>query len=87
MRIIGPLKRKQGLPPLLSDDGKDRSVLESLKVNRTLEFNASTMKGGKEMVTCLLTMETFHRNVSKVERTLESDALNELDDLRGVISH
>lgn len=60
MGVVGPLKRKENLSPLLTDDDGERSVLESFKVDRLLNLNTTLMKGGVEMVTCLLTMETLH---------------------------
>lgn len=46
MVVVGPLKRKQGLPSSLSTDGGEKSALESSMVYMMLDLNAPTMEGG-----------------------------------------
>lgn len=36
--VIGLLKRKESIPPLLTDDGEEMSILEYRKVDRTLDL-------------------------------------------------
>lgn len=60
MAIISPLKREKNLPTLLSDDGREMSVLEGSKVYDMLSFYASIVEKGVVMVSCILTVKTLN---------------------------
>lgn len=58
--VIGPLRRKQGLPPSLMDDGWERSILECVKVDKTLDLNMAVMERSIKLITSFLILETLH---------------------------
>ena len=58
--VIGPLKIKQGIPPSLTDDGWERSILECMKVDKTLDLNMAVMERGIKFITSFLILETLH---------------------------
>ena len=86
MGVISLLMRKQSLPPLVTDDGWEKSILECTKFKKMIDLNATITKGSIKSITSLLIVETPHWEVSQVERTLRVLSWMCLGDPVGVTS-
>ena len=78
MGIVSPLKGEKSLPTLLSNDGRENSILKGMEVNDNLDLDMMITKRCVTMITRLLIVEALHWESIQVKRALEQDALDEL---------
>ena len=63
---------------LAHNDEEEKSILERTKINILLDLYATMTKGGIKTSMSLLIVETLHREVIRVKKTLKKNALNGL---------